>query len=947
MRRPLCVVCLLFVITVFVCVALNPPKQVELSNAAEETVYLAGKVYHKESRPSLSGEEQSIIYLNQIVISDESKFLFEEQEKIQGVICYMEDGTEAPLGSIVAVKGKLQEFNQATNPGEFDSRQYYQILKLDFRLKNAEIVKMTSEYNKLYEGLYKIKKKCSCILEKYYDEVDAGIMKTILLGDKNSLAEEVEEQYKRNGIIHIMAISGLHISMLGMGLYKLLKKCRMPTWLAGCVTVLFIWCYGIMTGMSASACRAIIMFLMKIVADIIGRTYDLLTALAVAAVMLLAEQPLYVKHCGFLLSFGAVMGIGIVLPILQENLSERMKKLPGGLFSGMAVFLVSFPIQIYYYYQYPIYSIVLNLLIIPLMTFVMISGLLILGIGAVTIPVLTEAAGTGVVFVGHGILRVYSFLCSVAEKLPGSVFITGKPKVWQIVVYYAALCLFLLWKKVDKTEGKTVRKTEKTDDVKGKAVGKTEKTDDVKGKAVGKTEKSDDVKGKAVGKTEKSDDVKGKKIGKTEKSDDAKGKKVIRQEKQKFQKRIFMSAARGLVLGMGFIILLIKVRSGVEITFLDVGQGDCIYIRSETGKSYLIDGGSTSKSKVGEYQITPFLKSKGVSCLEAVFVTHGDKDHYSGVEELLENGNADRIRIKRLVLPETERKQEDVSGQNGAGQSATGQKAAGQNAVGQNAREQQEEMKLGKMESEKGVTTELGKIAPEEGEATELGKIASEEVEVTELGKMESEKGETTQEANATSEESVKEEGCDSLKKLAWQQGIEVVYIKQGNVITDGKLKLECLNPSVSAVEDGGKTGLAESASADKNEQSIVIYLTYGEFSALFTGDVTGEPEQEVSEQMKQRMNGRSLTVLKVAHHGSMYSTDKEFLENVRPKISVISCGKKNRYGHPHEETLERLEDAGSVILNTAESGAIMIEIDGGVKVWSYKETKCPTERSE
>ena len=933
MRRPLCVVCLLFVITVFVCVALNPPKQVELSNAAEETVYLAGKVYHKESRPSLSGEEQSIIYLNQIVISDESKFLFEEQEKIQGVICYMEDGTEAPLGSIVAVKGKLQEFNQATNPGEFDSRQYYQILKLDFRLKNAEIVKMTSEYNKLYEGLYKIKKKCSCILEKYYDEVDAGIMKTILLGDKNSLAEEVEEQYKRNGIIHIMAISGLHISMLGMGLYKLLKKCRMPTWLAGCVTVLFIWCYGIMTGMSASACRAIIMFLMKIVADIIGRTYDLLTALAVAAVMLLAEQPLYVKHCGFLLSFGAVMGIGIVLPILQENLSERMKKLPGGLFSGMAVFLVSFPIQIYYYYQYPIYSIVLNLLIIPLMTFVMISGLLILGIGAVTIPVLTEAAGTGVVFVGHGILRVYSFLCSVAEKLPGSVFITGKPKVWQIVVYYAALCLFLLWKKVDKTEGKTVRKTEKTDDVKGKAVGKTEKTDDVKGKKIGKAEKSDDVKGKAVGKTEKSDDVK--------------GKKVIRQEKQKFQKRIFMSVARGLVLGMGFIILLIKVRSGVEITFLDVGQGDCIYIRSETGKSYLIDGGSTSKSKVGEYQITPFLKSKGVSCLEAVFVTHGDKDHYSGVEELLENGNADRIRIKRLVLPETERKQEDVSGQNGAGQSATGQKAAGQNAVGQNAREQQEEMKLGKMESEKGVTTELGKIAPEEGEATELGKIASEEVEVTELGKMESEKGETTQEANATSEESVKEEGCDSLKKLAWQQGIEVVYIKQGNVITDGKLKLECLNPSVSAVEDGGKTGLAESASADKNEQSIVIYLTYGEFSALFTGDVTGEPEQEVSEQMKQRMNGRSLTVLKVAHHGSMYSTDKEFLENVRPKISVISCGKKNRYGHPHEETLERLEDAGSVILNTAESGAIMIEIDGGVKVWSYKETKCPTERSE
>ena len=81
MRRPLCMVCLLFVITVFIYVSLAPPGQVELSDISGESVCLAGNIYHKEVRPSLSGEEQSIIYLNQIVISDESKFLFEEQEK--------------------------------------------------------------------------------------------------------------------------------------------------------------------------------------------------------------------------------------------------------------------------------------------------------------------------------------------------------------------------------------------------------------------------------------------------------------------------------------------------------------------------------------------------------------------------------------------------------------------------------------------------------------------------------------------------------------------------------------------------------------------------------------------------------------------------------------------------------------------------------------------------
>lgn len=754
MRRPLCMVCLLFVITVFIYVSLAPPGQVELSDISGESVCLAGNIYHKEVRPSLSGEEQSVIYLNHIAVSGESESLFGKQANIQGVMCYMKESTDAPLGSMVVIKGKLQEFSRATNPGEFDSRQYYQILKLDFRLTDAEIVKITKEYNKLYELLYRIKEKCSLILDKYYDEVDAGIMKTILLGDKNSLSEEVEEQYKRNGIIHIMAISGLHISMLGMGLYELLKKCRIPTWLAGIVTVLFIWCYGIMTGMSASACRAIIMFIMKITADIIGRTYDLLTALALAAVLLLIEQPLYVKHCGFLLSFGAVMGIGIVLPILEEKVLKKRLKLPkvmevllpgiwNRLLPGIAVFLVSFPIQIYYYYQYPIYSIALNLLIIPLMTVVMVSGLIMLGLGALSIPVVTEVIGTGVVFMGHFILRVYSFLCGVAESLPGSVFITGKPEVWQMVMYYATLCGFLLLK---------------------------------------------------------------------------------------VQRKLVGCAIRSVVLGMGFLVLLVRMQPGMEITFLDVGQGDCIFIRSETGKSYLIDGGSTSKTKVGEYQITPFLKSRGVSSLDAVFITHGDKDHYSGIEELLENTKADRIRIKRLVLPITE-------------------------------------------------------------------------------------------------------SGWES---QAEQQGIEVVYIKSGDFITDGKLKLECLNPSASTAETGGTSDVAGLESEDKNEQSIVLYLTYGDFTALFTGDVTGEPEQAVSEAMKQKLAGKRLSVLKVAHHGSMYSTDEEFLRNVKPIISVISCGKKNSYGHPHEELLERLENAESRVVITKDYGAITMEIGKEVKVYGF-----------
>ena len=357
MRRPLCMVCLMFVITVFLSVSFHPPSRTEDNECDGKTVCLAGRVYQKEHHTSLSGGEELIIYLDQIAISGELFPNVEESKKIQGVICYMEKESDVPIGSTVVVEGKIQEFMHATNPGEFDSREYYQILRLDFKLKNARIVKQSEKYNKLQELFYKVKVFCSKILDRGFNENDAGIMKAIILGDKSSLNDEIKELYKRTGILHIMAISGLHISLLGMGLYRLLKCLKIHSAAAAVVCVAVMWCYGSMTGMSVSACRAIFMFGMKMIADMIGRTYDMLTALALSAVLLLIEQPLYVKHSGFLLSFGAIVGIGIVLPALETvfcHVGERnliMSQLKKGILPGIAIFLTTFPIQIYFYFQ--------------------------------------------------------------------------------------------------------------------------------------------------------------------------------------------------------------------------------------------------------------------------------------------------------------------------------------------------------------------------------------------------------------------------------------------------------------------------------------------------------------------------------------------------------------------------------------------------------------------
>ena len=106
-------------------------------------------------------------------------------------------------------------------------------------------------------------------------------------------------------------------------------------------------------------------------------------------------------------------------------------------------------------------------------------------------------------------------------------------------------------------------------------------------------------------------------------------------------------------------ILLLRTGDGFQVTMLDVGQGDCIHIRSGDGKDYLIDGGSSTKKEIMKYQMLPYLKFMGVRHLQAVFVTHADKDHCSGIIELLEEYPVRGLTIGSLVLPSIDRESAD------------------------------------------------------------------------------------------------------------------------------------------------------------------------------------------------------------------------------------------------------------------------------------------------
>ena len=161
----------------------------------------------------------------------------------------------------------------------------------------------------------------------------------------------------------------------------------------------------------------------------------------------------------------------------------------------------------------------------------------------------------------------------------------------------------------------------------------------------------------------------------------------------------------------------------------------------------------------------------------------------------------------------------------------------------------------------------------------------------------------------------------EALEKLADQADIPVTYLKEGDSLKRQDIQIQVLAPF-----------REEQTGEDTNASSMVLRLSYGNITGLLTGDIGVEQERKLLEKTGK------IQFLKAAHHGSKNSSSLEFLQQASPVISFISCGKDNRYGHPHEETLERLNAVKSRIYTTAQRGALTLQTDGrNIKITTFK----------
>jgi len=581
--------------------------------------------------------------------------------------------------------------------------------------------------------------------------------------------------------------TGVHVAIIGMTLYGFLRKLRIGRLISGTFSIAIIILYGIMTGMSSSTERAVIMLILSIAAEYFGRKTDAPTSMGFAMIIMVLGNPYVILDAGFQLSFAAITGVTVVAPQLRKLLrmfkrfikaaDEKKKqkhkkimslrkviiKLIDALVVGIASFITTTPVIIYYYYQFPPYSILINLIVIPLVSLIVGGSILVVLTG-----LFFAGAAVVMTYPVRLILFGYKYLCIFASGLSGASVLVGHISIGMVFVYYLSVVLIFAILRMIR---------------------------------IGKTERGGPI--------------------------------------------LYLMLATVL-----FLTVVYEVYSydkSLKIVYMDVGQGDGVLLRTSGHGGILIDGGSSSNKRVGEYVMVPVLKYYGVSEVKYAFVSHGDVDHVSGLEYLL-NEEQSGVHVVNLVLPEY-------------------------------------------------------------GD----------------------------------------QDALQELKSEATANNVNIIYMKPGDNITYNHqhaetINIECLYPD----EEAGQGVL------DTNNLSMILKTTItwdvreadienlnkssdsdASLSLLFVGDAGIAAEKRLIELYEKNSLGEisdsiACDILKVGHHGSRNSSGSDFLKRVSAMYGIISCGKDNRYGHPHAETLERLKMADTKYMTTKEHGAIILSIERG-----------------
>jgi competence protein ComEC len=348
----------------------------------------------------------------------------------------------------------LQEITNPGNPHEFDYKKYlsYNLISKQAYLKSGEwkLLKSDSTFH-LKALAERIRKKVIKIFKTSgIEDEELAVLSALSLGYKDDLDADIQKSYSSSGAMHVLAVSGLHVGIVFLVFNFLLFFLQRNKWLKilkGIILLLLLWAYATMTGLSPSVIRATTMFSFIVMGNMLGKYTNIYNSLAASAFLLLLANPFNITNIGFQFSYLAVIGIVFFYPMFYGMIFVKNKwldKVWSLICVSLAAQLITGPLSIYYFNQFPNYFILTNLIVIPFATILIYEAIILLCFS--WFPWMQDLIGQTTSYC----VRLLNDAVQWIEHLPGSVTTDLNISTLSTIVLYVfilAITFYFLTKK--------------------------------------------------------------------------------------------------------------------------------------------------------------------------------------------------------------------------------------------------------------------------------------------------------------------------------------------------------------------------------------------------------------------------------------------------------------------------------------------------------------------
>lgn len=522
---------------------------------------------------SIEGEFEIVSY--RAVKDYYDKYIVKSKEGNKFIL-YLPHGDELKEGTLINLSGEFRLPDLARNTGGFNYRRYLNSQKIYgiIRAKNYYVSNL-AKFNLIYYIQDEIYKSFARLFPK--DEM--GLIIGMMIGETKDISEDVLENFKTTGITHLIAVSGSNVVYVVVLVQFLFKKFfgKQATYF---ISIFFLILFMLISGASASVCRATLMIILSICADIFFLKSDTFSNILTSAFVLILLNPLVIYDVGFILSFGGTLGI-VLLSKDFTRLFKRLGKLNETLSVTCSAQLILAPIMMYYFNTFSILSIVTNIIVVPISESITILGFVVFIISKISFPIAKLIANSLYVLATFTI-----WVADMFSKIPFSLIRTITPNVFEIFLFYFVVFYFANLK------------------VRGK-----------KYRFIGEAQNNETKVTKML------DNI----------------------------RPIWVIAF--IVIFVFSEIIYYKIpRNYLDISCIDVGQGDSVLVETDSRKFILIDGGGNENYDVGENILLPYLLNRRALNIDIIFSSHSDADHLNGIITALENMHVNNVVIGKGAL---------------------------------------------------------------------------------------------------------------------------------------------------------------------------------------------------------------------------------------------------------------------------------------------------------